>query len=92
MTSSVEIRVQCPYCEYRATVDAREIVGQNFVPRCGDCRELFVVEVKVTVTHSVRKLADVDPDKLLDRLVQPRGKTSAELPRRRVPGTYGNQG
>lgn len=87
-----EIRALCPYCEFRFTVEARDIHGQNFAVRCGDCRELFVVEVKVAVTHAIRKLADVDADKVLEKLVQPRGKTSAELPRRRVPGTYGNQG
>ena len=92
MSSSIEIRGACPYCEYRFTVDARDIQGQNFAIRCGDCREIFVVEVTVAVSHAVRKLVGVDPDKVLDRLVQPRGKKSDELPRRRMPGTYGAQG
>lgn len=100
-THGVEIRDACPYCEYAFAVDARDIAGSNHVLRCLDCKQLFVVEVSVAVSHQVHALADIDRDTVLDGLAPTSGKPpTAERPaksprkgaagrRREVVGSYG---
>lgn len=71
--ASLDLRVLCPYCEYAATVVARDIRGQKFVLECLDCRETYVVEVEVQATHRTRALVDVDPDAVNERLARKNG-------------------
>ena len=84
-TASLDLRVKCPYCEYAATVIARDIRGQKFVLECLDCHETYVVEVAVSAAHTVRALADVDVETVLQRQ---RDKTKAnnKPPTRPTPG------
>lgn len=100
---SIEIVGLCPYCEYRWTLDARDIRGQVSALTCFDCKTVFVVKVEVTVTSSVHALADVGVDELLAELGKPRrpaekdppapppeqrpGEQPAEPPRRTPPAS-----
>ncbi len=81
MRPSVEIRDECPYCGYRFTIDARDITGELHALRCLDCKEKFVVEVVVSVTHQVDGIAGVEPDGVLDRLsgIDPRKAEAGDL-------------
>lgn len=76
----IDVRLLCPYCQYAATVNARDIRGQNFVLECLDCRETFVVEVAVHVTHRVRALADVDAEAVLKKLREKPANGTATSP------------
>lgn len=81
----VDLRAKCPYCDYAAGLVARDIRGQRFVLECLDCRETFVVEVAVEVTHRVRALADVDVDEVLERLRKKNGTKPPDTPPKLPP-------
>lgn len=64
----VDVRVACPYCEFKMSIEASSILGERHVLLCIDCRETFVVEISVDVTFKIRALAGVTSDAVLDRL------------------------
>lgn len=85
----VDVRATCPYCDYATTIAARDIRGQSFVLSCLDCRETYVVEVAVQVTHRTRALADVDANEVLDRLAERKGTAKPAPPSRAAVGDRG---
>lgn len=68
--SSIEVRDECPYCGYRFSIDGRDICGELHALRCLDCKQKFVVEIIVEVSHKIDGIVGVESDDVLDRITE----------------------
>lgn len=68
MKAAVDCTGKCPYCEYTWSVGAQDMRGELLALRCIDCKQIFVVEIAITCTAEVFRIAGVSSDRVLDDL------------------------